>query len=428
MSKETDALTAPASARNAMLDPDFDVETYVDGQDLQPTAIAPRQDGSESFPIIVHCHLRWDFVWQRPQQIFSRLAQNHRVLFIEDPVIADGEPRLDISEPYPNIVRIIPQIPQHLAVDADKDAEIFLPQIRQALREHPLLAGRFENAVQWFYSPMPGPGYVGKFGGPGVVYDCMDELANFRFAPPDIADRERFVMSHADVVFTGGYRLFESKSKHHGNVHFYGCGVDVEHYAKAREESTQVPDSVASLPRPVFGYFGVIDERLDYALVAALAERFPEASVVMAGPFAKIDPDDLPTHPNIHWLGQQKYEGLPALVKGFDVCLMPFALNEATKYINPTKTLEYMAGGKPVVSTPIADVVRNFTPIVQVADSLEEFVDAVERAWKSPDARLIAEGIRRAESSSWDAAVASMRKNIQDAVWAKSPARTVANA
>lgn len=187
-----------------------------------------------------------------------------------------------------------------------------------------------------------------------------------------------------------------------------------------------MPEPLASLPRPVFGYFGVIDERLDYELVAALAERFPEASVAMAGPFAKVDPNELPKHPNIHWLGQQKYEDLPSLVKGFDVCLMPFALNEATKYINPTKTLEYMAGGKPVVSTAIADVVRNFTPIVQVANSPAEFVDAVERAWKSPDAALIAEGISRAEGSSWDATVASMRQNIQDAVWATSPARTAA--
>ncbi len=426
MSKDTDTLRAPEQEPASVQEAAF--ESTVDTGSGAPARIGTATGERESFPIIVHCHLRWDFVWQRPQQIFSRLARQHRVLFIEDPVIADGEPRLDVSEPYPNIVRIVPQIPQHLAVDSDRDAEIFLPHIRAALQEHPLLAGRFDNPVQWFYSPMTGPGYMGRFGGPGVVYDCMDELANFRFAPPDIAERERFVMSKADVVFTGGYQLFESKSKHHGNVHFYGCGVDVEHYGSARAAQTRVPDAVASLPGPVFGYFGVIDERLDYDLVAALAERFPQASIVMAGPFAKIDPDDLPKHANIHWLGQQKYEDLPALVKGFDVCLMPFALNEATKYINPTKTLEYMAGGKPVVSTAIADVVRNFTPIVQVAHSPAEFVDAVERAWRTPDAALIAEGIRRAEDSSWDAAVASMRRDIQQAIWADAPARAAANA
>ena len=425
MSKETDAPRASEIQDGSAVEGTY-AACATDGP--VPADIGTTAGARESFPIIVHCHLRWDFVWQRPQQIFSRLARQHRVLFIEDPVIADGEPRLDISEPYPNIVRIIPQIPQHLAVDSDRDAEIFLPRIRAALQEHPLLAGRFDNPVQWFYSPMTGPGYMGQFGGPGVVYDCMDELANFRFAPPDIADRERFVMSKADVVFTGGYQLFESKSPHHGNVHFYGCGVDVEHYGSARADATRVPDAVASLPKPVFGYFGVIDERLDYELVAALAKRFPEASVVMAGPFAKINPDELPKHPNIHWLGQQKYEDLPSLVKGFDVCLMPFALNEATKYINPTKTLEYMAGGKPVVSTAIADVVRNFTPIVQVANSPSGFVDAVERAWRGPDAELIAEGIRRAEGSSWDATVASMRSDIQKAIWAETTVRAAAGA
>jgi glycosyltransferase involved in cell wall biosynthesis len=424
MSKETDAPRA-ADAGDASL---HETPESVNSADSTVVDIGTPDAARETFPIIVHCHLRWDFVWQRPQQIFSRLARRHRILFVEDPVIAEGEPRLAIDEPYANIVRIVPQIPQHLAVNADKDAEIFYPLIRRALDEHPLLAGRFEQPVQWFYSPMPAPGYLGKFGGPGIVYDCMDELANFRFAPPDIADRERFVMSKADVVFTGGYQLFESKSRHHDNVHFYGCGVDVEHYAKARAEETRVPDSVASLAGPVFGYFGVIDERLDYELVAALAERFPEASVVMAGPFAKIDPDALPKHPNIHWLGQQKYDDLPSLVKGFDVCLMPFALNEATKYINPTKTLEYMAGGKPVVSTAIADVVRNFTPIVQVAHSPQEFVDAVERAWRTPDTALIAEGIQRASGSSWDATVASMRRDIQEAIWAGVPVRAAANA
>ncbi|WP_162301445.1 glycosyltransferase [Cognatilysobacter segetis] len=381
-------------------------------------AVAATGDGREDFPIIVHCHLRWDFVWQRPQQIFSRLARQHAVLFIEDPVIAEGEPRLAIDEPYPNLVRIVPQIPQHLAVDADHDAEIFLPQIKRALREHPLLAGRFDNAVHWFYSPMPAPGYMGQLGTVGVVYDCMDELANFRFAPPDIADRERFVMSNAGVVFTGGYQLFESKSRHHGNVNFYGCGVDVEHYGSARDAATEVPAAVASTPGPRFGYFGVIDERLDYELISALADRFPEASIIMAGPLAKVDPAELPKQPNIHWLGQQRYEDLPAIVKGFDVCLMPFALNEATKYINPTKTLEYMAAGKPIVSTAVADVVRNFTPIVDIARSPQEFVDAVERAWRTPDADLIAQGIERAAGASWDATVESMRNDVQQALWA----------
>jgi len=166
----------------------------------------------------------------------------------------------------------------------------------------------------------------------------------------------------------------------------------------------------------VLGYVGVIDERLDYALIEALARRFPDASVVMAGPVVKVDPADLPRLPNIHWLGQQAYGQLPALVKGFDVCLMPFALNEATRYINPTKTLEYMATGKPVVSTAVADVVRNFTPVVDVAYSVEDFLDAVARAARAPDAARLREGIARARAESWESTVASMRGELLDAV------------
>lgn len=425
MSKEMDELAAPETSTAAFTSSGFD-STLAGGSPRIRTRMRTSMTGRRNdFPLIVHCHLRWDFVWQRPQQIFSRLAESHPVLFIEDPVIADGEARLDITGPHPNVARLVPVLPPSCAHSVDAQCDATLPLIRQALRDHPLLAGRFEDAVQWFYSPMTAPCFLGRFGGQGVVYDCMDELANFRFAPPDITERERFVLSKADVVFTGGHQLFESKSKHHHNVHFYGCGVDVDHYGTARLDETQVPASVALLPRPVFGYFGVIDERLDYGLLTTLAECFPEASIVMAGPFAKVERTELPDRPNIHWLGQQSYSDLPALVKGFDVCLMPFALNEATKYINPTKTLEYMAAGKPIVSTAIADVVRNFTPIVEVAHSRDGFLEAVERAWREPDPALIEHGVARAADASWDAIVGAMRHHIQEAVFDEARAQTL---
>ena len=368
------------------------------------------------FPFVVHCHLRWDFVWQRPQQLFSRLAEHHPVLFIEDPLPDGGEARLDLSEPFPNVVRMVPRLPLHAPSDVDAQWRLLLPLMEQALAQHPLLAGRFAQPVQWFYSPMSAPVLRGRLGARGTVYDCMDELANFRFAPPDIAERERFLLACADVVFTGGYQLYREKSRHHDTVHFHGCGVDATHFGRARLASTVVPEAVAGLPGPVLGYVGVIDERLDYALIDALARRFPDASVVMAGPVVKVDPAELPRLPNIHWLGQQPYEVLPALVKGFDVCLMPFALNDATRYINPTKTLEYMATGKPVVSTAVADVVRNFTPVVDVANSHDEFLDAVERAARAPDPALLREGIARAMAASWDSTVATMRRELLDAV------------
>jgi glycosyltransferase involved in cell wall biosynthesis len=368
----------------------------------------------QQFSIVAHSHLRWDFVWQRPQHVFSRLAKDHRVLFVEEALHEPGTAHLRIVEAQPNVLRAIPVLPEPGSTDAH--CEAVLPLLRTAMAGHPLLAGRFDAPVQWFYSPMCAPEMLGKLGELAVVYDCMDELANFRFAPPDIRERELLLLRHADVVFTGGRGLYESKSRHNSNVHFFGCGVDVEHFSQARKAQTAVPASVAGLPGPVLGYFGVIDERLDYKLIAALADANRGGAIVMAGPLAKVAKGDLPQRPNIHWLGQQSYAALPALVKAFDVCLMPFALNEATRYINPTKTLEYMAAGKPVVSTPVPDVVRNFGDVVHIGASPEAFIEAALRAAAVPDPQRIAAGIARADGATWDATVAAMRGHLLEAV------------
>jgi len=382
--------------------------------------------GRTSF--IVHCHLRWDFVWQRPQQIFSRLAADHDVLFIEEPLYHEAAPLLQITEPYSGVIRVVPLLTAGGNIDVDEQCQFILPLLEQALVDHPRLAERFEAPVQWFYSPMTAPSFAGRFAARSIVYDCMDELANFRFAPPDIADRERFLLSKADVVFTGGFKLFQSKSRYHGNVHFFGCGVDTKHYGKARLPETALPEDVAHLAKPIFGYFGVIDERIDYELLAALACGLPDASIVMVGPLAKVERQMLPDSPNIHWIGQRSYDELPALVKAFDVCLMPFALNESTQFINPTKTLEYMAAGKPIVSTAVPDVVHNFTPIVSIARSPDEFVVAVKRAYQRPPADLIAQGIERANAASWDATVGAMRDRVLKTVGnAVEPGSAVCN-
>jgi glycosyltransferase involved in cell wall biosynthesis len=385
----------------------------------RPPAVAlapPATDPAASRPLIVHCHLRWDFVWQRPQQLFSRLAARHPVLFVEDPMHEGGAaPSLRVSEPHAGVVRVVPVLPEDHARDTDAQCATVAPLLRAALASHPLVAGRFDDAIQWFYSPMSAPSFLGDFGTVGAVYDCMDELANFRFAPPDIAERERFLLGHAKVVFTGGPQIFDAKSPLHDNVHCFGCGVDIDHYARARDAATEVPAEVATLPGPVFGYFGVIDERIDYALLERLALAFPEGSVAMVGPFAKVDPQTLPKLPNLHWLGQRQYAQLPALVKGFDVCLMPFALNEATRFINPTKTLEYMAAGKPIVSTAVPDVLRQFVPIVEVANDHDAFVDAVARAWRAPCDELIGRGVARAQRATWEAIVDAMRGHVLDA-------------
>jgi glycosyltransferase involved in cell wall biosynthesis len=372
-----------------------------------------------TLPIIVHSHLRWDFVWQRPQQILSRLAAHHRVAFIEEPLWHEGESRLDVSEPQPNIVRIVPVLRHAEGMGVEAQCIEVQRQLERASREHPLLAGLFTRCIHWFYSPMVAPFFLEKFDASAVVYDCMDELAKFRFAPADLPQREAQLLAAADVVFTGGYQLFTRKSQHHRNVHFYGCGVDVDHYGRARRADTPIPPEIAALPHPIVGYFGVIDERLDYDLIDRLAQAFDKGSVVMIGPCAKIDPATLPKRPNVHWLGQRNYEDLPAYVKAFDVCLMPFALNEATQNINPTKTLEYMAAGKPVVSTAVPDVVRNFTPIVQVARSHDKFIELARNACEKPDDKLIATGIERAGMATWEAIVTAMREHMLSAVRAR---------
>jgi glycosyltransferase involved in cell wall biosynthesis len=351
-------------------------------------------------------------VWQRPQQILSRLAKHHPVLFIEEPEWKDAALSLEVSDPHPNITRVVPVMRREEHASVEAQCEAIIAPLHRMLKQHAAFAGRFHMPVQWFYSPMTAPSLLDQFGAGPVVYDCMDELANFRYAPPDIGEREKLLLDRADVVFTGGYKLYESKSRHHGNAHFYGCGVDFTHYAMARQPETRIPPELATLPRPVLGYFGVIDERIDYDLLQHLAHAMPEASIVMVGPVVKVDEAALPRAPNIHWLGQRAYADLPALVKSFDVCLMPFALNEATQYINPTKTLEYMAAGKPVVSTAVPDVVRNFTPIVDVAHSNAEFETAVKRALDSGRQDFIAAGIDRARKASWGSIVGEMRAHM----------------
>jgi glycosyltransferase involved in cell wall biosynthesis len=232
-------------------------------------------------------------------------------------------------------------------------------------------------------------------------------------------DRERLLIASSNVVFTGGYRLSQSKRKLHDNVHFFGCGVDVTHFAQARDRSLPVPESIASLGTRVMGYYGVIDERIDYELLTKLAAAYPDVALVMIGPVVKVDPRELPQAPNIHWLGQRQYAELPAHLKGFDVALMPFALNEATEFINPTKTLEYMAAAKPVVSTAISDVLHHFADAADVGMSHDEFIAAVGRALRKPDSERIARGLTMACNSTWERVVSSMMRIVREAIYAR---------
>ncbi len=368
-----------------------------------------------SYPIIVHSHLGWDWVWQRPQQFLSRLSQRHPVLFVEGPVPAENlsAPDLTLREvrDYPNVVVVQMRMPAARWSDGswvDKERRRLLLSVLGGP-----LARRFRKPVQWFYDPMAVTAFAGHMQEVAIVYDCMDELSLFRGAPPELVRRERELLAIADVVFAGGPKMWEAKRQINHNCFCYGCGVDVAHFGQARTGRLSRPADIAHLESPVFGYIGVVDERLDYSLLQALAQS-TSGHVVMVGPWTKIDPAQLPELSNLHWLGGRDYSTLPAYASAFDVCLMPFALNEATRFINPTKALEYMATGRPIISTAIDDVVAQFPDIVAIARNHEQFIKLAMTAAVSPDPHKIERGLRRAEGQSWDAIVDRLEEHVAD--------------
>ncbi len=355
-------------------------------------------------PILVcHSHLRWDWVYQRPQHLLSRLARDWRVIVEEEPIF-DGRPAgLDVIPVAPNVTVLRP----HRPADRDHDLGALVEDyVAMARGDGPL--------VRWFYSAMFAP-YGGRLGGDQVVvYDCMDELANFADAPAGLREAEARLLERADVVFTGGRSLYESKRDRNANVHCFPSAVEPEHFARSLDPALPIPADVAALPRPIFGYYGAVDERLDYELIAALADANPGGSVVLVGPTIKVDPAALPKRPNLHYVGQKSYGDLPGYLKAFDVCLMPWALNEATRTISPTKTLEYMAGGKPIVSTAVRDVVRDHGDLVFVAGDIPAFVEMAMSARERFDETRREAGRKRADEHGWDAVADAMRKLVEE--------------
>ena len=336
--------------------------------------------------VIVFSHLRWEFVYQRPQQLLSQLAQRHRIVFVEEPVAGDGAPRLERFALGPNLRVLVPHTPVRAPGFHDDQLPVLRPLLDAFVQEEGL-----HDAIVWFYTPMALP-LITQMHPRMVVYDCMDDLSAFKDAPRQLRQRETALLKVADLVLTGGPSLYEARRALHPNVHYLPSAVDASHFSP-RAPGPQDPASaeaqrqLAPIAQPRFGYFGVIDERLDLALLDEMAAAHPTWQLVMVGPVVKIDPDTLPRRPNIHWLGLQPYARLPWLMAGWAVCLMPFAINEATRYISPTKTLEYLAGEKPVVSTPVPDVVSLYGDLVRIARSHAEFIQAcaallAETAWQ----------------------------------------------
>jgi protoporphyrinogen oxidase/glycosyltransferase involved in cell wall biosynthesis len=354
--------------------------------------------------VIVFCHLRWDFVFQRPQQLLTRLAEHYQVLFVEEPVLDASAAHLHRYSPAPNLTVIQPHTPVQAA--GFHDDQIPLLQT--------LLAGLVpggEDPIVWFYTPMALP-LLTQLHPALVVYDCMDELAAFKNPPKQLLQRESALLSIADLVFTGGPSLYEAKRSRHANAHCFASSVDAVHFEQALDRSNGHPLH-QDIGRPRLGFYGVIDERFDTGLIADMADAHPEWQIVLVGPVVKIDPAQLPQRQNIHYLGQQSYQALPQFLAGWDVCLLPFALNESTRFISPTKVLEYMAASLPIVSTAITDVEKPYGDIVAIGHDHAEFIRHCEAALAQTPEQTAAMATRMREiiaATSWDATVEQMRQ------------------
>ncbi len=341
-------------------------------------------------------HLRWDFVYQRPQHLLSRCARRRRVFFVEEPVPTAGAHGLEISPRGDNLFVVVPRVPEGL-----HGAE--LEAVQQGLLDRLISERNIRHYSLWYYSPMA-IGFARHLRPRATVYDCMDELTGFHGAPPQLRLREQELLHRADLVFTGGQSLHDARRDRHASVHLFPSSIDAPHFARAREGLPEPADQ-ADIPGPRLGYFGVIDERMDLELLAGLADARPDWHIVMVGPVVKIDPATLPRRPNLHWLGGKAYAELPAYIAGWDVALLPFARNDATRYISPTKTPEYLAAGKPVVSTPIHDVVRPYGTrgLVSIAASVPAFTAAIAAELARTDrAEWLAEVDAFLAGNSWD--------------------------
>lgn len=358
----------------------------------------------ESFDILCFSHLRWDFVFQRPQHLLTRAAKMGRVFYWEEPLFEQVESAYLRERTSTSGVVVVQPV---LAREAQN--------VNSTLRT--LLAGfvrskHLEHFVSWFYTPMA-TAFADDLQPDAVVYDCMDELSAFRGAPPELVERESALLQRADVVFVGGASLFESKKHRHSRIHLFPSSVEVPHFEKARRPQAD-PIDQQEIPHPRVGFYGVLDERLDTDLLTELADRRKEMHFVILGPLAKITEADLPRRDNLHFLGPKTYDELPQYLAGWDAAMLPFALNEATRFISPTKTPEYLAAWKQVVSTAIRDVVSPYgdAGLVAISRDAESFVQALDDAVQAPTSQWKADVDRMLSRSSWDSTWNEMQSSI----------------
>ncbi len=366
--------------------------------------------------LICFSHLRWNFVFQRPQHLLTRFSNDRRVYYVEEPIFnaIKNEYTIQQDPAYPNVFIVIPQVSVDTPVE---ERNLILKELIDSL----IVNENIETYFIWYYSPMA-LAWSDHLDPEMIVYDCMDELSAFKFAPADLKNIEKELMRISNIVFTGGRSLFEAKKTLHQNIFCFPSSIDKEHFAQARSVNVDPADQ-ESIPHPRLGFFGVIDERLDIDLLDKLSDLRPDWHIVLVGPVVKIDPASLPQKQNIHYLGGKNYKELPAYLSGWDIALLPFAKNESTQFISPTKTPEYLAGGKPVISTSITDVVNPYgiNGLVEIADSAEDFICAAERLLNE-DSKV--ERIKKADhflaNISWDQTYREMAGLLKETLKGKT--------
>lgn len=325
--------------------------------------------------ILCYSHLRWDFVFQRPQHLLSLAAKNgNKIFFIEEPIFKAESSACFHKTYYENVVVLTPFLPLERAGQDNNSL------IENLIRKE-ITFQNISEYISWYYTPMAME-FTSTLTPDLIIYDCMDELSAFKEAPPGMKLNEDKLFEVADVVFTGGRSLFESKKTRHQNVFLFPSSIDTKHFSSFSEFE---PNDQYSIKNPKIGYFGVIDERFDLDLLEQISSQKPEWNFIIIGPVVKISPDSLPKKDNIFYLGQKNYKELPSYIQNWDAAIIPFADNESTKFISPTKVLEYLAAGKKVVSTPIQDVVFPYgvNNIVKIAEDSERFISALDSCLKN---------------------------------------------
>jgi UDP-galactopyranose mutase len=362
-------------------------------------------------------HLDWKFVYQRPQHLLSRFTSEYRVFYIQEFSYTDREDGYSIEQGVEQVWVVIPNLKNNAGGD--------LVERQRKVINDLFSAEKIGTFIAWYYTPMSLL-FTDHLQPVLTVYDCMDELSAFRFADPKLKEAEQLLFKKAALVFTGGNSLYESKKHQHSSVYSFPSSIDKEHFSIARTHPPEQPDQL-NIPHPRLGFFGVIDERFDIALIEQSADLQPDWHFILIGPVVKIDPATLPRRHNIHYLGSKTYKELPGYLAGWDIALIPFAINESTRYISPTKTPEYLAAGKPVISTPITDVIypygeQNFVHIVHNAAELvqkatTELQATDKDSWLSRVDEYLA-------NLSWDITWAQMHELIKKELYKKQYLRT----